>query len=207
VFGAAMRRAGVTANRAVVLYDDFDGLSAARGWWLLTHHGHVDVRLLDGGWPAWRAAGLAIESGPVRPAPGTWTPLTPGRRPLLDAAGAAALARVGVLLDARAPERYRGEVEPVDPVAGHVPGARNAPRTTWVGEDGRFLPPAAIAARAAALGVEPAGPVAAYCGSGITAAHTVFALALGGVDAALYAGSWSDWVSDPDRPVVTGVEP
>jgi thiosulfate/3-mercaptopyruvate sulfurtransferase len=127
-----------------------------------------------------------------------------GSLPVLDADAAARLARDGVLLDARAGERYRGEVEPVDPVAGHVPGARSAPSTGNVGPDGRFLDPAALRARFAALGVTGTKQVGAYCGSGVTAAHTVLALEVAGIDAALYAGSWSEWVTDPARPVATG---
>jgi thiosulfate/3-mercaptopyruvate sulfurtransferase len=125
--------------------------------------------------------------------------------PMLDAAGAADLARTGVLLDARAAERYRGETEPIDPVAGHIPGAVSAPTTGNVAADGTFLPPGQLAARFAALGVGPQGvPAGAYCGSGVTAAHEVLALALAGIPAALYVGSWSHWISDPGRPVATG---
>ncbi len=124
--------------------------------------------------------------------------------PLLDADAAAALATDGVLLDARAAERFRGEVEPVDPVAGHVPGARSAPTTGNVGRDGRFLDPAALRDRFAAVGATEEAPVGAYCGSGVTAAHTVLALEVAGIPAALYAGSWSEWVTDPSRPVATG---
>jgi thiosulfate/3-mercaptopyruvate sulfurtransferase len=130
---------------------------------------------------------------------------------VLDAAGAAALARSGVLLDARAGERYRGETEPIDPVAGHIPGALSAPTAGNVGADGRFLSPAELRQRFAVLGVpvveEPGAPVGAYCGSGVTAAHEVLALALVGVPAALYAGSWSGWITDPGRPVATGADP
>jgi thiosulfate/3-mercaptopyruvate sulfurtransferase len=216
---AALRRLGVSGQRAVVVYDEADGTSAARAWWLLRYLGHDDVRLLDGGLAAWTAAGHPVESGdsPV-PAPGDLV-VRPGAMPLLDAAAAGALARDGVLLDARAAERFRGETEPVDPVAGHVPGAVSAPTTANVDGAGRFLAPGDLRARFAGLGVvgrdvaglglaapeeEGAEPVGAYCGSGVTAAHTVLALELAGVRAALYAGSWSDWVSHPARPVATG---
>jgi thiosulfate/3-mercaptopyruvate sulfurtransferase len=124
--------------------------------------------------------------------------------PVLDAAGAAEMAAHGVLLDARAAERYRGEVEPVDPVAGHVPGARSAPLAGNLGPDGRFRPPAELRRRFAELGVRPGVPVGAYCGSGVTAAQQVLALELAGIPAALYAGSWSEWIADPHRPVATG---
>ena len=206
-FGHAMRAAGVSAARPVVVYDDAGGMSAARAWWLLVHHGHDDVRLLDGGFAAWRAAGLALEKGPGDPPPGDWTPQQPGRLPVLDADTAAAVAERGGLLDARAPERYRGEVEPVDPVAGHIRGARNAPGGAWVGPDGLLLPPDEIRRRLAALGVSGDEPLGAYCGSGVVASLSVLALATAGFDAALYPGSWSDWVSDPSRPVATGEQP
>ena len=129
--------------------------------------------------------------------------------PLLDPAGAARLARSGELLDARAAERYRGEVEPIDPVAGHIPGALSAPTTENLAEDGTFLAPEALRERFAALGVaaEPAPPVGVYCGSGVTAAHEVLALRRAGISAALYVGSWSEWVADPARPVATGRDP
>jgi thiosulfate/3-mercaptopyruvate sulfurtransferase len=124
--------------------------------------------------------------------------------PVLDAAGAQATARTGRLLDARAAERYRGETEPVDPVAGHIPGAVSAPTVGNVNPDGTFRDPAELAARFAALGADPGTPTGAYCGSGVTAAHEVLALALAGIPAALYVGSWSNWVTDPARPVATG---
>ena len=135
--------------------------------------------------------------------PGDFTAV-PGHLPLLDAAGAQATARTGLLLDARAGERYRGETEPVDPVAGHIPGAVSAPATGNVNPDGTFKDPAEVAARFAGLGAVPGVPVAAYCGSGVTAANEVLALMLAGLPAALYVGSWSNWVTDPARPVATG---
>ena len=126
-FGAAMRRHGVDVSRLVVAYDAATGTSAARAWWLLRYFGHPNVALLDGGYAAWTGAGLPTEEGADRdPQPGHFDP-TPGGMPLLDADGAASMARTGVLIDARAPERFRGENEPVDPVAGHIPGARNVP--------------------------------------------------------------------------------
>jgi thiosulfate/3-mercaptopyruvate sulfurtransferase len=129
-----------------------------------------------------------------------------GHLPVLDADAAAALARTGRLLDARAGERYRGEVEPVDPRAGHVPGAASAPTTDNLAADGRFRDAAALRARFAALGADGAVPVGVYCGSGVTAAHEIAALAVAGVPAALYPGSWSAWSNDPARPVATGPE-
>jgi len=198
-----LRRLGVSGSRGVVVYDDTDGSVAARAWWLLRWLGHTDVRQLDGGLGCWTAAGLPVQTGEVPPTAGDFT-VRPGGMPVLDADAAGRLARDGVLLDVRAAERYRGEVEPVDPVAGHVPGACSAPTTANVRADGRFLDPAGLRDRFAGLGVTGADPVGAYCGSGVAAAHTVLALAVAGIDAALYAGSWSDWVTDPSRPVATG---
>jgi thiosulfate/3-mercaptopyruvate sulfurtransferase len=202
-FQAAMRRAGVRGDRAVVVYDQRDTTSAARAWWLLGHHGHPDVRVLDGGYDAWVARGFEVNSEVPTPEPGDFH-ATPGNRPTLDANGAAGIARDGVLLDARAVERYRGEVEPVDPVAGHIPGARSAPALANILSDGHLLPPRELRARFAALGVREGVPVGAYCGSGVVASHEVLALELAGFDAALYVGSWSEWITDPSRPVATG---
>lgn len=202
----ALRRLGVRDGRPVVVYDDQDGSVAARAWWLLRWLGHSDVRLLDGGLRAWQAAGSSLDTGGVTTTAGDFT-ARPGALPVLDAESAAATARAGVLLDVRAPERYRGEVEPVDPVAGHVPGAVNAPTGGNVDEAGRFLPPAALRGRFESLGVRPEGPVGAYCGSGVNAAHTVLALEVAGLPGTLYAGSWSEWVTDPARPVATGADP
>jgi thiosulfate/3-mercaptopyruvate sulfurtransferase len=203
-FQAAMRAAGVRQDRAVVVYDDADATIAARGWWTLRYYGHQDVRVLDGGYRAWVSAGLAVTQAEPDPEPGDFT-ARPGHMPVLDAVGARAIAATGRLLDARPAERYRGETEPIDPVAGHIPGAVSAPTIGNVTADGTFAGPAELAARFAALGVTRDGPaVGAYCGSGVTAAHEVLALALAGVPAALYVGSWSNWVADPDRPVATG---
>lgn len=205
-FQAAMRAAGVSRDRPVVLYDDGDAMAAARGWWMLRYFGHPDVRVLDGGYRAWTAAGLPVTADEPAPAPGDFT-AEPGHLPVLDAAAAQATARSGLLLDARAGERYRGETEPVDPVAGHIPGAVSAPAAANANPDGTFRDPAELAARFTALGAVPEAdtPVGAYCGSGVTAAHEVLALALAGIPAALYVGSWSDWITDPTRPVATGV--
>jgi len=199
---AAMRAAGVSDGREVVLYDEADATAAARGWWLLRYFGHERSAVLDGGYRAWVAAGHPVASGAGTAAgPGDFT-ARPGGMPLLDAEGAAQCARLGTLLDARAGERYRGETEPVDPVAGHIPGAVSAPTTGNLRPDGRFLPAPRLRARFAALGVrEPAG---SYCGSGVTAAHQVLALAVAGLPGALYAGSWSHWITDAARPVATG---
>jgi thiosulfate/3-mercaptopyruvate sulfurtransferase len=202
-----MRRAGVSGGRPVVAYDAGDATAAARAWWLLRYFGHGRARVLDGGYRAWVASGGAVETGNgPQAAAGDFT-AQPGHLPVLSAGEAARVARHGVLLDARSAERYRGEVEPVDPVAGHIPGAVSAPAPANVGPDGRFLAPAQLRARFAELGVSPRTAVGSYCGSGVTAAHEVLALTVAGIEAALYAGSWSEWITDPSRPVATGPAP
>jgi thiosulfate/3-mercaptopyruvate sulfurtransferase len=201
---AAARRWGIRAGDPVVAYDDSGGLAAARAWWLLRWAGLADVRLLDGGLAAWRRAGGPVEAGEVVPAPGD-VELTAGGMPTLTAEEAAALPRSGgLLLDARAAERYRGEAEPVDPRAGHVPGAVSAPATENLAPDGTFLPVAALDERFRRLQAGGGRPVAVYCGSGVTATHDLIALELIGLTATLYPGSWSEWVTDAERPVETG---
>ncbi|WP_265568872.1 sulfurtransferase [Streptomyces hygroscopicus] len=202
-FGAAMRAAGVSADRPVVVYDGGQGWAAARAWWMLRWTGHPDVRVLDGGLSAWDGP---LASGTEEPAAGDFRPV-PGALRLLDADGAAALARTGLLLDARAGERYRGEVEPIDPVGGHIPGAVSAPTTENVTETGHFRSPAELADRFKALGVTEDTEVAVYCGSGVSAAHEVLALTIAGIPAALYVGSWSEWSAGPGRPVAVGPGP
>jgi thiosulfate/3-mercaptopyruvate sulfurtransferase len=184
VLEAAMRRAGVSADSEVVAYDDVGGMAAGRAWWLLRWAGHERVRVLEGGLGAWEAAGLPVTSDVPPPGDGDFA-ARPGAMPVLDAEGAARVAREGLLLDVRAPERYRGEVEPMDPVAGHVPGAVSAP----LGTDAQ---------------IPPDTEVGAYCGSGVAASLAVLRLEARGIPAALYAGSWSDWIRDPDRPVELG---
>lgn len=202
-FGSAMRRAGVSADRPVVVYDGGQGWAAARAWWLLRWTGHSDVRVLDGGLPSWQ--GDRSVDVPAR-VEGDFEPV-PGATGLLDADGAAALARSGVLFDARAGERYRGEVEPIDRVGGHIPGAVCAPTNDNVGADGRFLPAEELKDRFKALGASDDTEVGVYCGSGVSGAHEVLALAVAGIPAALYVGSWSEWSSDPARPVAVGPDP
>ncbi len=309
---SVLRAAGVRSDSFVVVYDDDNGSIAARAWWLLRWAGHTRVAVLDGGFRAWTAKGLPVTAEVPRPAPGDLV-VRPGAMPVVDADGAAELARTGVLIDARAPERYRGEVEPIDPRAGHVPGAINAPFAAHVDADGHWRPATELAERFAALGIpagaegaggrghdataaavggaalgdagetsraaaglsgaplgtgvadpsggveetsgaadglaaagtgaaDPtsAGPeeasaaadasagaagtggvgaagggesrVGAYCGSGVTATSVLLALEVAGVTSAdnpgvLYAGSWSHWSADPDRPAATGPEP
>ncbi|KAK1185234.1 sulfurtransferase [Streptomyces sp. NBS 14/10] len=202
----AARRWGLRLGRPTVVYDAGGNTAAARAWWLLRWAGVADVRLLDGALGAWRAAGFPLESREFTPETGD-VELAAGRLPVLDADEAAALADKGLLLDARAAERYRGESEPVDPRAGHIPGAVSAPTGDNLAADGTFRPAAELRARFAALGADGGTPVGVYCGSGVTAAHQVAALALAGIDAALFPGSWSAWSADPDRPAVTGAHP
>ena len=203
-FEEAARRWGIDDGDTVVVYDDSFGQAAARAWWMLRDGGVDGVRLLDGGLAAWRRAGYALSRGDEAPASGG-VRLAPGALATIDAEEAAAYP--GVLLDARAAERYRGEVEPVDPRAGHIPGAVSAPTSANLADDGTFLPAEELRRRFAELGAEPGQPVAVYCGSGVTAAHDVAALAIAGIDAALYPGSFSQWSRDPSRPVAVGSEP
>jgi thiosulfate/3-mercaptopyruvate sulfurtransferase len=206
-----LRAAGVRTGQPVVAYDGGDGSVAARVWWLLRWAGHEDVAVLDGGFAAWTAEGREVTAATSTPKPGD-VEVHPGGMPVVDADGAADLARTGVLLDARAAPRYRGETEPVDPRAGHVPGALNAPSNEHVGADGRWLPAADLAARFRAIGVTDDAELGAYCGSGVTASSVVLALEVAGLTdkdspATLYAGSWSNWSADPNRPAATGPEP
>lgn len=198
----AARCWGVRADSTVVVYDDNGDLAAARAWWLLRWGGMVAVRLLDGALAAWTRAGGALATDDVAPVPGDVV-LSGGGLPVLDVEDVEAFVTTGSLLDARAGERYRGEVEPIDPKAGHVPGALSAPTGDNLAPDGTFKPPTELRARFVSLGVDERAPVAAYCGSGVTAAHEVAALAVAGFDAALYPGSWSQW-SNLDMPVATG---
>ena len=205
-----LRSWGIDDDSRVVVYDDANATAAARAWWVLRWAGLDSVQVLDGGLAAWTGAGGALQPGPVDTRPTGTVTVTPGAMPTLDADGTARLAAEGVLLDARAAPRYRGEVEPVDPIAGHIPGARSAPTTDNVDGTGRFVPVDQLHERFARLGITDdaaATPVGVYCGSGVTAAHTVLSLELAGRAAALYPGSWSEWITDPNRPVAVGPEP
>ena len=200
VFEEAMRAAGVRDDLPVVVYDDWAGRAAARCWWLLRWAGHRDVRVLDGGWSAWVGGGHPVSTEPVVPPLGDFTARS-GQLPVLEADDVLEFAAAHVLVDARAPERFRGEVEPVDPVAGHIPGAVNVPTGANLRDDGRFRSADELAEVYAAARDQE---TAAYCGSGVTAAHDLLAMAVAGIDAMLYPGSWSEWVADPGRPVATG---
>ncbi|MEE4023704.1 sulfurtransferase [Gordonia sp. PKS22-38] len=201
---AAARRWGIDDDSLVVVYDDIGNLASARAWWLLRWGGLTDVHLLDGGLGAWRGAGLRVSSGDATPRPGTVT-LTGGHMPVVDIDDVAATS--SGLLDARAAQRYRGEVEPVDPRAGHIPGAISAPTAENLRPDGTFLASDALRRRFTELGVTEGDVPIAYCGSGVNAAHQVAALELAGFRGALFPGSWSQWSADPERPAETGSGP
>lgn len=203
-FAAACGRLGIGPGTPVVAYDDASGAFAARLWWLLRYFGHARVRLLDGGLAAWRAAGLPMAIGDPSPPDPAAAPFVPGP-PLERTVEAEQIARgaVGRLIDARAADRFAGRSEPIDPVAGHVPGAVNVPFAAALAADQRFRSPEALRELfAAALAGRPPPEAAVMCGSGVTACHGLFALALAGLPgAALYPGSWSEWIRDPARPV------
>lgn len=200
---AALGIAGL--DEPIVTLDDASSWPACRAWWVLRDAGFTDVRVLDGGWSAWVRSGAALEHGPVAERPAPELSLTLGHMPQLSIDDAATLPTTGLLLDARAPERFRGELEPIDPRAGHIPGARNLPVSSVFDSDGRFAPISTLKQ------VLPASAVAActigvYCGSGVSASPLVLAYELIGQRVALYPGSWSQWSNDPARPIATGDE-
>ncbi|KEA61733.1 Thiosulfate sulfurtransferase, rhodanese [Marinobacterium lacunae] len=205
---AKLRAAGACATRQVVLYDASGGAFAARGWWLLRWLGYRNVAVLNGGWQAWLGADAEVESGerPITPL-ATDSPVQPQRSLLLsvDALQQALEQDACLLIDARAPERFRGDVEPLDPVAGHVPGADNLPFTDNL-VDGRFAPAEQLRSRwSAFLAGKAADQVVHMCGSGVTACVNLLAMEHAGLSGSrLYAGSWSEWIRDPKRPVATG---
>jgi thiosulfate/3-mercaptopyruvate sulfurtransferase len=199
---------GIGDEHVVVAYDDAGGSIAARVWWLYRHFGHEGrAAVLDGGIAAWTQAGLPLTTDEPAHETATWTPGA-GRDDLVDTdAVVTMLGGPTLLLDARASERYRGETEPIDPRAGHIPGAVSAPFVANLGPDGRFLPPEALRVRYLGLGAGER-PAVAYCGSSLSATHDLLALELAGIDGArLYEGSWSDWSSEPDRPAAVGPNP
>lgn len=204
-FEAAMRAAGVGRDTAVVVYDDAGGAVAARLWWMLRYFGHERAAVLDGGLQAWRGP-LSTEA--VHPAAGDFAAGSPRDEMKLEYEDVRALPGAVLLLDARPPERYRGETEPVDPVAGHIPGARSAPTRGNLGEDLRFRSPEELRRRYEKLGAGDGRDVVVYCGSGVSACHDLLAMELAGLSGArLYPGSWSEWCAQPDAPVATGEVP
>ena len=204
-FTIAMRFAGVTMSREVVAYDDWDSLPASRVWWMLRHLGFLNVRVLDGGIAAWTAAGQPTESGPVSSGVGDFAASSTAVGHLLNATDARTYAARHLLLDARSAARFRGENETIDAVAGHIPGAVSAPALDNVDPDGRFLPADELTVRFQELGAKRTKPVGTYCGSGVQATHLALALSVAGITNAadVYIGSWSDWITDPARPVET----
>lgn len=208
---AVLGRAGIGDSHDVVVYDDLGGAIAARLWWMLRWLGHDQVALLDGGLPQWQGESRPLERQPREPTPARFTPRPRAEMTVERAQVERLRARPQVLvLDARAAERYRGDSEPIDARAGHIPGAVNAPYQENLidSSDPRFRHPNALRERYAALGADRAQSVVCYCGSGVTACHDLFALELAGFSGAkLYPGSWSDWSADPGRPVATGAEP
>lgn len=205
---AAARGWGVRQDVPVVVYDDWNRAGSARAWWVLTAAGLPNVRILDGGLAGWRSAGRSLETGEVTPPAGNVTvphgDFCSGGRATLTAEDSG--AGVVTLLDARAPERFRGDFEPVDAVAGHIPGAKNLPSTAVLATDGTFVDGGALGRLLSERGVEAGDRVGAYCGSGVTASVVIAALAASGLEAALFPGSWSEWSSDASRPVGRGAE-
>jgi thiosulfate/3-mercaptopyruvate sulfurtransferase len=197
---------GISNSTRIVAYDAQGGQFAVRLWWLARWLGHTRVVLLDGGWPAWTAAGGAISTEPPRAVRGTFE-TSDSLMPLVDSASVLALlgSNARLLVDARTPERFRGEVEPIDPVAGHIPGARNRFFKDNLGEDGRFKPAAELrVAFDLVAGGRLSSEIVSQCGSGVTACHNLLAMEIAGLSGArLYPGSWSEWCSDPRRPIAT----
>ncbi|NNG40518.1 sulfurtransferase [Flexivirga sp. ID2601S] len=201
-FESAMRTAGVRNDTPVVVYDDGNSLAASRCWWLLQYFGKEDVQVLDGGFAGWVAGGHPVTTDPADPVEGDFVATDPGAA-LLDADDAADIADRALLLDARPADRFAGVNETIDPVAGHIPGAVSAPALANVTETGHFLSPDDLAMRFTALGVKPDTEVGVYCGSGVQATHLALALQASGIHphTSVYIGSWSHWITDPERPV------
>jgi thiosulfate/3-mercaptopyruvate sulfurtransferase len=203
VFG----RLGIGAGTQVVCYDQQPGMYASRLWWMLRWLGHDAVAVLDGGWTKWAAEGRPAATDVPPPGTATFTPRASAMGAVAVEAVVASLpSRSLLLLDARAPERFRGETEPLDPVAGHIPGATNRPYAQNLNPDGTFKAAAALRAEFGALiGDRTLGTVVHQCGSGVTACHNLLAMEIAGLAGSkLYPGSWSEWVADPARPVATG---
>lgn len=207
-FEANARKWGVNPESLVVVYDDTSGAQASRAWWTFRWAGFANVRLLDGGIVAWKAAGKSLAEQPATAPGGGSVALSAGHMPTIEADDAQSLAREGVLLDARGKAAYIGApAEPGKPATGHIPGAILAPSAGNIGADARFKPDDELRAGLANFVADGSRQIGVYCGSGNAAAHQIAALHAAGVEAALYVGSWSAWSADPDRPVATGPEP
>lgn len=213
-FAALMQSQGMTPGATAIIYDNGSSAFSTHLWWMLRWIGHEKILVLDGGWPAWQAAGGAIDTTPHGTVPGSPVPVpesAPVPSQTMPTVDAAAIVRnisapVFTVVDARSGERYRGEAEPIDPVAGRIPGAVNRPNAQNLQADGRFkTAPQLRDEFFELLGDLPAGQVVHQCGSGINACHNLFAMTLAGMPgSALYPGSWSEWCSDPTRPVARG---
>lgn len=199
-----LRHWGIDAESLVVVYDNASGAQAGRAWWTLRWAGHPNVRLLDGGLAAWKAAGQAVAEQPVQPAGNGDFTVRPGCMPVIEAEAAADIARSGALLDARGKAAYLGEAD--KPATGHIPGAICAPSSAAIGADGCFKSTRDLQALFAGLGADGSRPVGVYCGSGNAASHELAAMYAAGLEAPLYVGSWSAWTGDPSRPVAKGPE-
>lgn len=207
LFTATLARWGMTPRHQLVAYDASDGAHAARLWWMLRLLGHERVAVLDGGMAAWVSRGLPLEQAIPRPRPGKFVRRFDVRSMASTAVVAARMASGnGKLIDARAEERFRGEIEPIDRVPGHIPGAVNRPFTRNLGADGKFKPPGVLGEEfRALLGDAPSNEALLMCGSGVTACHNLLAMEHAGLRGArVYPGSWSEWVSDPSRPIARG---
>lgn len=204
-FELDMAECGVDNDRLVVLYDDASSLAAARCWWLLRHFGKYDVLVLDGGLSAWKEERLPIESGIRLVDEGDFSVRRSGTS-YLTAETAALYAQEGILLDGRPAERFRGDVDEVDPVSGHIPGSVNLPARDLIDETGKLLPPARLRAAFGSVGVDGDTPVAVTCGSGVQASLLALAISAAGLggQVPVYIGSWSDWITDPTRPIERG---
>lgn len=204
-FAATCERLGVTGSSAVVAYDDAGGGIAARLWWMLKNQGHHQTYVLDGGIQAWEATDGGLESHVPEPRTGDFTSRPWSR--IVERDDVQNRPEHRIVIDARAHARYRGDEEPVDPKAGHIPGALSMPLTANLGPDLTFLTPMELTARFASIGINDAGDVIAHCGSGVTACHNILAMTIAGIGMAdLYVGSWSEW-SASGFPVATGDDP
>ena len=201
---AGLRALGLDDGSSLVVYDQESSLSAARAWWVLRWAGLLDVRVLDGGLAAWVRAGHATTTDVPDPEPGSVT-VRPGSLPVLEVDDVAGfIEQGGTLLDARAAERFRGEVEPIDTEAGHIPGSRSLPVAEVLRPDGTFAAPEAVRATLGEHRIPTTGPIGTSCGSGVTACQLTLALHEAGIGSTPYIGSWSEWIRDPHRPRATG---